>query len=94
MRPGSFAASQDFCFHIVSTLRKLFILLDTTSELLYFSPAFGVHHSPDSVFKIQTRHLLADRFQLSAVTAKVPKQFVAVCLAAFRSLGFVPAMSK
>jgi hypothetical protein len=54
--------------------KNLFILLDTTSELLYFSSALGLLLFARAAFysftsRFQTRHLLADRFQLSAVTA-------------------------
>jgi hypothetical protein len=53
-------------------------LLDTIAELLYFSAAFGIvicqgSVSNSSTSRFQTRHLLADRFQLSAVTAKDSK---------------------
>jgi hypothetical protein len=56
-------------------------LLDSASELLYFSSAFGLllfwpgQRFKSHFKKFQTRHLLADRFQLSAVTAGFPKQF-------------------
>jgi hypothetical protein len=54
-------------------------LLDTTCELLYFSSAFRLAFLLAQAafrkfhFGFQTRHLLADRFQLSAVTAKGSK---------------------
>jgi hypothetical protein len=34
--------------------KKLFILLDTTRELLYFFPAFGAHHLPGQRFNSST----------------------------------------